>query len=91
MKLYPFYTTVHDCEKATRLSVKKEEGKLSVTEKLQLFYHLLWCHVCRRFVKQIRRINSMGSNYHQAIQTNPPYTLPPESKEKMLQEIEKHL
>lgn len=92
MKLYPFYTTVHDCHKATQLSVKKEEnGKLSGVEKFQLFYHLLWCRICRRFVKQIRRINTMGSNYTGNIQINPPHTLSIESKEKMQKEMEKHL
>jgi len=40
------------CKKATYLSSKKEEGKLSWVEKIQLRSHMTICSLCRLFEQQ---------------------------------------
>jgi hypothetical protein len=40
------------CKKATYLSSKKEEGKLSWMEKIQLRSHMTICSLCRLFEQQ---------------------------------------
>lgn len=40
------------CKKATYLSSKKEEGKLSWMEKIQLRSHMTICTLCRLFEQQ---------------------------------------
>lgn len=40
------------CKKATYLSSKKEEGKLSWIEKIQLRSHMAICSLCRLFEQQ---------------------------------------
>jgi len=40
------------CKKATLLSSKKEEGRLSWIEKIQLRSHITICSLCRLFEQQ---------------------------------------
>jgi len=44
------------CKKATYLSSKKEEGKLSWIEKIQLRSHMTICSLCRLFESQTQII-----------------------------------
>lgn len=46
------------CEEATFLMAKKEEGKLSLTEKMKLSMHTSMCSFCRKFEKQTMWIGS---------------------------------
>jgi len=86
------HSIFHSCEQATLLAVKKEEGRLTPAEKAGLFFHLLICSFCRRFVKQSRRLQKMGQSCHEQMHDHPaPFTLSPESQARMQEEIEKHL
>lgn len=40
------------CKEATYLISKKEEGKLTLAERLKLSVHLAICSICRAFEKQ---------------------------------------
>lgn len=60
MKRYLFRKVVYDCKHATLLALKREHGKISVAEKVKLFYHLLHCDSCRFFINQSRLINQIG-------------------------------
>lgn len=40
------------CKEATYLISKKEEGKLTLAERLKLSVHLAICGICRAFEKQ---------------------------------------
>lgn len=40
------------CKEATYLISKKEEGKLTLAERLKLSIHLMLCSICRAFEKQ---------------------------------------
>jgi hypothetical protein len=50
--MVPFRKTMFNCKQATLLSIKKEEGKITPVERLKLWYHLLYCDPCRRFIYQ---------------------------------------
>ncbi len=65
------------CKKATYLVSKKEEGKLSWLEKVQLRGHLTICSLCRRFEIQTGWIGKHARQAH--IEA----TLSVESKEKI--------
>lgn len=86
--MYLFKKTVFDCKQATLLSLKKEEGKITIPERVKLFYHLLYCVYCRRFVKQSSVINHIGKGVVNSIFTDPPHTLSEKAKENMQQQID---
>lgn len=50
------------CKKATLLSVKKQEGRISLLERIQLSYHNRLCGVCDIWDKQIAFIDEMLKN-----------------------------
>lgn len=52
------------CERATFLMGKKEEGKLTLKEKIQLKLHLRICDFCSRFQKQVRFFTTHASHTH---------------------------
>lgn len=41
-----------DCKTATKMIAQKEDGKLSLKERIQLIIHLFICKVCSLFYKQ---------------------------------------
>ncbi|MDN3654837.1 hypothetical protein QWZ08_04305 [Ferruginibacter paludis] len=88
MKIYLFRKTVFDCKQATLLSLKKEGGKITIMERVKLFYHLLYCVYCRRFEKQSSIINHLGEGVINSIFTDPPHTLSDKAKENIQQQID---
>jgi predicted anti-sigma-YlaC factor YlaD len=44
------------CKKAVDLISKKEEGKLSISQRFRLWKHLAECSLCRRFASQNKLI-----------------------------------
>lgn len=51
------------CKKATELVSKKEEGKISWSEKYQLIQHMAVCYLCRFFVSQNKQILKSANDY----------------------------
>lgn len=45
-----------NCKEATLLMAKKEEGKLSLMEKMKLSLHTSMCSFCRKFEMQTNQI-----------------------------------
>jgi hypothetical protein len=45
----PFKKTLYNCKQATLLSLKRDEGRISLVERVKLAYHLLYCEPCRKF------------------------------------------
>lgn len=83
MKFYPFRETVYNCKQATRLSLKREEGKISFSERVKLFYHLRYCFSCRQFIRQSRLIDLLGRGMADAVLKNPPTKLSEERKKEI--------
>lgn len=52
------------CKQATDFISKKEEGKLSVKQILQLWLHLGVCSFCKLFYKQSKIIASQATHLH---------------------------
>lgn len=88
MKIYPFKKTVFNCKQATLLSLKKEEGTISVKERIKLYYHLLYCKYCRFFAKQSSLINNQGTSLRNSLFSDPPHLLSAEKKETIQQQID---
>jgi len=45
------------CTQATYLISKREERALTLSERIQLFVHLIICEFCRRFLEQTKIIS----------------------------------
>lgn len=50
---------IHNCKKATFLIDKKEMGRISLREHIELRIHLVGCSFCRLYGKQSRAISEM--------------------------------
>ena len=57
------------CKKATFLMSKKEEGRLTLKEKIQLRLHLTICDFCTRFQKQVKFFTGNAVHTHEHIHT----------------------
>ncbi len=55
------------CERATFLMSKKEEGKISLKERLQLRLHLSLCDFCTRFQKQTSFFTKNAPHVHEHV------------------------
>ena len=53
-----------NCSEATLLMAKKEEGKLSLKERIQLALHVSMCSLCRKFEKQSLLIGYESKHVH---------------------------
>lgn len=53
------------CEKATFLITKKEEGKLTLIESVQLKLHLGICDFCIRFSQQTKFFTGRSKHLHE--------------------------
>jgi hypothetical protein len=71
------------CKEATFLMAKKEEGKLSLIEKMQLSVHTSMCSICKLFKKQDSKIREESRHIYAE---NSLSTLAKERIEKILKE-----
>ncbi|MDP3666998.1 MAG: hypothetical protein Q8R50_09990 [Sediminibacterium sp.] len=74
-----------NCKEATYLMGKKEEGKLSIVERVKLSMHTSMCVFCKKFEKQTNKIAE------ESIHIRADEDLPLQAKEKIQQMIEEHL
>ena len=86
--MYLFKKIVFNCKQATLLSLKKEEGTISVKERLKLCYHLLYCKYCRRFAKQSSIINKQGNHFSNSLFFDPPHLLSSQKKKIIQDQID---
>jgi len=73
------------CKQATNFISQKEEGKLSLRQRWQLWVHLGVCAVCRIFEKQNNIIISNAPHIHEHISA----TLSTAEKEAIIAALEK--
>jgi uncharacterized membrane protein len=85
MAIYLFRKIVFNCKQATLLSLKKEEGKASLKERALLWYHLLYCNSCRRFVIHSKKMNNFLSDLNKQ-ETGQPTHIIPDDVKKVLQD-----
>jgi hypothetical protein len=91
MKFYLFKKTITNCRKATLLSLKRDEGKITLTERVKLSYHLMFCIYCRRFIKQSHLMDEQMEQLDQAFFENPPHEMSSESMSILQEQIDKTL
>ena len=70
------------------LSIKKEQGNITFSESIQLWYHLLYCKFCKRFTKQSAIINKLGETVAESLFTHPTHTLPDKTKAAMQRKVD---
>lgn len=70
------------CHEATYFMAKKEEGKLSLRDRLKLSLHTSICAACKKFEKQTTRIKEES----QAISASD--TLPTPTRERMKKSLQ---
>lgn len=59
MKKKFFHTLILSCKEATFLVEKKEQGKMSLKEAIQLKIHLWICKACKIYAKQSKVIDAI--------------------------------
>lgn len=57
------------CKQATFLMSKKEEGKISLKERIQLRLHLSLCDFCTRFKQQTGFFTKKAFHIHEHLDT----------------------
>ena len=50
---------IHNCKKATYLIDKREMGRITLREHIELRIHLVGCSFCRLYGRQTKAINEM--------------------------------
>jgi hypothetical protein len=83
-----FKKILYDCQKAQRLSIKKQESKLTLSEYLQHRIHLHYCHVCRKFQQFSAVLNQVFAGERKGMEERPPSTLSPEEKKEMQRQVD---
>ncbi len=52
------------CKQATYLISKNQETKLSLSNKLKLWFHVYYCTACKKFQQQTNRLSAfLSKNY----------------------------
>jgi len=77
--IYPFKKILYDCKQATLLSIKKEEGKITLIGRLKLWYHLLYCGPCNRFIAQWKKLTQTRKRSNELVV----FRLSDEAKERI--------
>ena len=87
--IYLFKKTVYNCKQATLLSLKRDQGAITLFERVKLSYHLLYCDPCCRFIKQSQRLDQAGRELNQLMSSRPPFSLSEAAKDRMQKIIER--
>lgn len=58
-----------NCRQATYLHEKKKEGKATRSERLGLWFHLLYCKFCNLFFRQVSQLEKASKNLGEASAT----------------------
>lgn len=82
----------YNCKEATKTAARKQEEPVSFRENLLLHVHLLYCGLCRRFVKQVAQLKESLKNYERLNeQSKPLVTLSASGKAKISRAIHEEL
>lgn len=48
---------LNNCNEASLLALKSKEEKISIKEKFEMKFHVLFCKCCKNFIKQSGKID----------------------------------
>ena len=88
MSVYLFGKIIYNCKQATFFIVKRSEQKLSATERLKLFCHLLFCGPCKKFAEQSLLMDEAMNHLKDHLSHHPTHILPERSKGKIQQLVD---
>lgn len=77
------------CRDATYLYEKKKEGKITISERIGLWWHLIICKFCSLFFMQMEKLEKSARNLPDKTATST--TLNPDSKRKLQSDFNKLL
>jgi hypothetical protein len=81
-----------NCEEATALVEKKRDAKLSRTERIGLWIHLLYCKLCGLFFEQSQMVDKTAKTYADKVDSGQKvYPLRPQRKTQLAAEMEAEL
>ena len=90
MKESPLKKIAYNCRKATLLIEKKQVGRITIRERVELKKHLAGCSMCRIFEQQSKVINKWVHDlFHQSKLDE--FKLDDEFKTKMQDRIDEKL
>jgi hypothetical protein len=76
-----------NCRQATYLHEQKKEGKLSLAERFGLWLHLLYCGICRLFVKQVEEVEQACGK----VAASEKAQMPEAAKQRLTSELQKQM
>lgn len=78
-----------NCEEASALNSRSLDQKLSLSQRMSLRFHLLMCHQCRRYLKQITLIKAASKKFNQHIEDTSS-KLSDEARQRIRDKLEHH-
>jgi hypothetical protein len=76
-----FNRILNNCAEASLLALKNEEEKITLKQKFEMKFHILFCKCCKNFVKQSPLIDKSMKAYFDS--TQPPQKASQDFKSKM--------
>lgn len=73
----------YNCLEAQQNGVKNQYKRIGAVAWLKLKYHLLFCAICRRFLKDTKKLDSLLGDHLHEMTEQPPYSLSSEEKEQI--------
>ncbi len=73
----------YNCLQAQRKGLQQQYGFLGLISRLKLKYHLMYCKVCRNFLKDSLEIDQVMFDNAESMHQYPKYTLSEEEKKIM--------
>lgn len=81
--IYLFKKTVYNCHQATLLSIKRDQGAITLFERVKLGYHLMYCDPCRRFIVQSQKLDHAGQDLSERLSIRPPFSLSDQARVRL--------
>ncbi len=78
---------LNNCVEASLLSLKNKEEKITLKQKFEMEFHILFCKCCKNFVKQSPMIDKSLKAYFKDIDNNPPLKASDSFKEKIREKL----
>ena len=83
-----FKKILYDCQRAQRLTIKKQESKLTLSENIRLRIHLHYCGVCRKFQQFSALLNQVFAGARHEWEERPPVTFTNEEKKELQRQVD---
>jgi hypothetical protein len=77
------------CDEASYLVSLRQDQPIGCRKQMQLRMHLLTCHLCRKYVRQIRQLEQLMDQYREATsETIPVFQLPDDKSQEIRRAID---